>query len=217
MRVSDWLLISATVLGPILAVQAQKWVERATESRRRRLAIFETIMANRATRLADDNIRALNSIDLVFRPRIIPSKKDRVVISAWRDLFGELTQGLKDGETDPALVNPWLGRCNEFYVKLEAAMAAALGFRFTDEELRRGIYYPRGHNERELAQLAILHNLRLLLTGETAIKMKVTEFPGSPEVAAAQAVLTERMTKAYTEDGALKIVVNEAPTPDLKA
>ena len=209
MNATDWLLIAATVSGPILAVQAQKWVERATELRRRRLWIFETIMANRATRLADDNIKALNSIDLVFRPRIIPSKKDRAVISAWRDLFGELTQGLKEGETDPILVNAWLGRCNEFYVKLEAAMAAALGFRFTDEELRRGIYYPRGHNEREQAQLAILHNLKRLLAGETAINMKVTEFPGSPEAAAAQAALTEKMTRAYTEDGALKIIVSD--------
>ena len=209
MQVTDWLLISATVLGPILAVQAQKWVERATKSRRRRLWIFETIMANRATRLADEHIKALNLIDLVFRPRIIPSKKDRAVIFAWRDLFGELTRGLKEGETDPILVKAWLDKCNEFYVKLEAAMATALGFRFTDEELRRGIYYPRGHNEREQAQLAILHNLKRLLAGETAINMKVTEFPGSPEAAAAQAALTEKMTRAYTEDGALKIIVNE--------
>ena len=33
-------------------------------------------------------------------------------------------------------MNAWLGRCNEFYVKLEGAMATALGFfQFTDEEL----------------------------------------------------------------------------------
>ena len=212
MRVTDWLLISATVLGPILAVQAQKWVERATETRRRRLGIFETIMANRATRLAEDNVKALNSIDLVFRPRLFPSKKDQAVTSAWRDLFGELTRGLKDEETDPVLVNAWRGKVNEFYVKLEAAMAAALGFRFTDEELRRGIYYPRGHNEREQAHLVILHSLKLLLTGATAIKMNVTEFPTSPEAVAAQVALTEKMTKAFTEDGALKIVLNETPT-----
>lgn len=209
MNASDWLIIAATVSGPILAVQAQKWVERATKSRRRRRWIFETIMANRATRLADDNIKALNLIDMEFRQRIIPSRKNRAVLAAWRDLFGELTRGLREGETDPVLVNAWLGRCNEFYVKLEGAMATALGFQFTDEELRRGIYYPRGHNEREMAQLAILHNLKRLLAGETAINMKVTEFPGSPEAAAAQAALTEKMTRAYTEDGALKIIVSD--------
>jgi hypothetical protein len=209
MNASDWLIIAATVFGPILAVQAQKWVERATESRRRRRWIFETILANRATRLADEHIKALNLIDLEFRTRVIPSKKDRAVVSAWQDLFGELTRGLKEGETDPVLVNAWVGRCNDFYVKLEATMAKALGFHFTDEELRRGIYYPRGHNEREQAQLTILHNLKRLLAGEAAINMRVIEFPGSPEAAAAQAALTEKMTRAYTKDGALKIVVSD--------
>ena len=32
MSVSNWMLIAATIAGPILAVRAQKWVERATES-----------------------------------------------------------------------------------------------------------------------------------------------------------------------------------------
>ncbi len=211
MNVSDWMLITATVLGPILAVQAQKWVERATESRRKRRWIFDTIMSNRATRLADENIRALNAIDLEYRPELIPSKKDRAVVSAWRSLFGELTQGLREAgpNPDPTVVNAWHNRCMGFYVQLESAMSAALGFSFTDEELRRGIYYPQAHVDREAAQLAILQNLRRLLTGETAINMNVKQLPITPEAAAAQAALTERMTRAYTEDGALKVVVSE--------
>jgi hypothetical protein len=209
MNVSDWLLITATVAGPILAVQAQKFVERATESRRRKRWIFDTIMANRATRLADENVKALNLIDLEFRRRIFPSRKNRMVLAAWRDLFGELTQGIVADTTDPVIIDRWQDRCNEFYVKLESAMADALGFRFTDEELRRGIYYPRGHGEREAAQLAILHNLKRLLAGETAINMKVKEMPVSPEAVAIQSALLEKMTKAYTEDGSLKIVVSD--------
>jgi hypothetical protein len=167
-------------------------------------------MSNRATRLADENVKALNLIDLEFRRRIIPSKKNKKVLDAWRDLFGELTQGLGAGDTtDTVIIGRWHDRCNEFYVKLEAAMATALGFSFTDEELGRGIYYPRGHNEREAAQLAILHNLKRLLEGEGAINMKVKEVPVVQEVAAAQSTLLEKMTKAYTDDGALKIVVGD--------
>ena len=93
MTASDWAIVCATLLGPVLAVQAQKWVERATESRRRRRWIFDTVMANRATRLADENVKALNLIDLEFRRRRIPSSRDRAVIEAWHELFGELTQG----------------------------------------------------------------------------------------------------------------------------
>jgi hypothetical protein len=208
MNVSDWMLITATILGPILAVQAQKWIERATESRRRRRWIFDTIMSNRATRLADENIRALNAIDLEYRPGIIPSKKDRAVVSAWRSLFGELTQGLRNAgpDADAPTVNAWDDRCRELYVRLESAMSAALGFKFTDEELRRGIYYPRGHVEREATQTAILQNLKKLLAGETAINTKVIV---TPEAAAAQAALLERLMKAYTDDGALKVAVSD--------
>jgi len=89
-------------------------------------------------------------------------------------------------------------------------MSAALGFSFTDEELRRGIYYPQGHFERETAQLAILHNLKRLLTGETAINMNVKELPVNADAAAAQTKLVEKVAHAYAEDGSLRIsVVND--------
>lgn len=215
MTISDWLIISATLLGPILAVQAQKWVERATESRRRRRWIFDTIMSNRATRLADENIRALNAIDLEYRPRLIPSKKDRAVISAWRSLFGALTQGLRDAGPNPdaATIVAWNDRCRELYVELESAMSTALGFHFTDEELRRGIYYPQAHADREQTQLAVLQNFRRLLVGETAINMNVKEFPSAPEAAALQAALLERMSRSYAEDGSLKVSVMSGEMP----
>jgi hypothetical protein len=195
MSVSDVALITATILGPILAVQAQKWVERATESLRRRQWIFSTVMTNRATRLSDENIKALNAIDLEFRPRAFrPSKKDRAVVSAWRTLFGELNQGLRAAGPNPdqATINAWHDRCSEYFVRLESAMSAALGYSFTDEELRRGIYYPQAHLERETAQLAILQNLKRLLAGETAVNMRVTELPVAPEAAAAQAAFLEK-------------------------
>ena len=42
-EISDGLLITATVVGPILAVQAQKWVEVWREDRARRLQVFKTL------------------------------------------------------------------------------------------------------------------------------------------------------------------------------
>lgn len=36
MGLNEWLLIAGTCIGPILAVQAQKWVERARESNNRK-------------------------------------------------------------------------------------------------------------------------------------------------------------------------------------
>ena len=202
------VIAAATIAGPILAVQAQKWVERAGERRRQKIAIFSTIMTNRATRVSDDNVKALNAIDLAFRAGRLPSNKDRAVREAWRSLFGELTQGLVGvDERNQDNINRWNDRVNDFYVQLERAMARALGYKFTDEELRRGIYYPRHHNEREQAQLAILHNLKLLLGGETAINMRVKELPVTAEAAATEEALQRKLMAAYADDGSLKITV----------
>src|SRR5258708_33709175 len=52
----EWWIVLATLGGPVLAVQTQKFIERASENRRQKLAIFATLMANRATRLNDDYI-----------------------------------------------------------------------------------------------------------------------------------------------------------------
>ena len=94
-------------------------------------------------------------------------------------------------------------------------MAKALGYKFTGEELRRGIYYPRGHNEREQAQLAILQNLKLLLGGETAINMRVKELSVTPEAAATQEALQRKVLASYADDGSLKItVVNDGAAPN---
>jgi hypothetical protein len=84
-------------------------------------------------------------------------------------------------------------------------MAAALDFRFTDEELRRGIYYPRGHGEREVAQLAILHNLKRLLAGETAVNVNVREMPTTPEAIE----ILKKISAAHSDEGSLKVSVHD--------
>jgi hypothetical protein len=169
-------------------------------------------MANRATRLADDYVKALNLIDIEFRPGKFRSVKNRAVINAWRALLGELNSGVRDGEGDLAMINLWHQRCEDRLVELLAAMSAALGCSYSNEELRRGIYYPKGHGEREQAQLAILNGIRLLVEGKQSLPMRITEVLGSTEASKLQTQLTEKMATAYADDGALKVrILNEAP------
>lgn len=188
----------------MIAVQTQKWIERATERRRTRVRIFQTLMSNRATRLNEEFIRALNLIDLEFTPGRIFVKKDRAVIHAWRSLFGELLQRAGEGATEEDW-KAWNRRVDDRLVALLKAMSEALGYTFSEEELRRGIYYPQGRVDLEQSQLAVLHGVRQALEGKLAIPMKVTEFPTSPEFLAAQIDMMQKTTKAYGEDGALKV------------
>jgi len=198
-------IVCATILGPVIAVQTQKFIERASEKRNRRLWIFNALMANRATRLNDDYVKALNLIDLVFLPRWFSKRKDRNVINAWRGLFGELNHGLDGTDRSNQAISAWHQRCDDRLVALLSAMSIALGYYFSDEELRRGIYYPVGLGERDDAQLAVLKGFRSVVEGRQPISMRIVEAPGAPETAALQAQLTEKMVTAYDQDGALKV------------
>ncbi len=199
----DWSIVLATLAGPVLAVQAQKWIERGSEKRRHRLEIFHTLMTNRATRLSDPYIRALNQIDLEFSGRGWRNGRDREVINAWRALFGELHHA--PPATDTVATSAWNQRCADCLVELLSAMSSALGYSYSTEELRRGMYYPQGRYDLEQAQISILHGLRSIIEGKVSLPMKVTEAPSSPEAAELQKQLTQRMVNAYDEDGALKV------------
>lgn len=170
------IIAGATLVGPVLAVQAQKWIERATDRKHARRAIFHALMANRATRLNDDFVKALNLIELEFGARSRQNAKDRSVINAWRSLFGEY-QNPPRADADENVNIAWNQRVDDRLVTLLSAMASSLGYIFSEEELLRGIYYPRGRAEVESNQLSILKGLRQLLEGKSAIPMKITDLP----------------------------------------
>lgn len=45
LRLTEWVIAGCTLAGPVLAVQAQKWIEGFREKNARRLTIFRTLMA----------------------------------------------------------------------------------------------------------------------------------------------------------------------------
>lgn len=59
--------IIATLFGRIVAVQVQKFLEKASESRNEKMWIFRTLIATRGSTFAADHVRALSMIDLAFK------------------------------------------------------------------------------------------------------------------------------------------------------
>jgi hypothetical protein len=151
--ISDALLVAAAITGPVLAVQAQKWIERVSEKKREKTQIFSTLMTTRATRLAPEHVQALNKIELAFDGG---SPKDVAVVDAWRLYADNLNS--KPGD-DPSLVTAWLNRGDDLFVDLLAALSKALGYKFDKVHLRRGIYYPIGHFEIEATLRSIQSGL----------------------------------------------------------
>ncbi|MGH9582683.1 MAG: DUF6680 family protein [Bryobacteraceae bacterium] len=96
-KLSDLAIVFATLVGPVLAVQAQKAVERWRDASNRRDFIFKALMATRATRLAPNHIQALNMINIEFPP----TKRFKKVRSAWKAYFTHLGEPMPDEPQQP--------------------------------------------------------------------------------------------------------------------
>src|SRR5690348_8507290 len=142
---AEWAIVGATLMGPVLAVQAQKWIERARERRERKTWVFNTLMATRAARLSNDHVRALNMIDLAFYGRRIlgqsrRTRKEQRVIDAWREYFDHLNSPIP--ENAPQALQVLLNAREELFVNLLSAIAIECAFEFDRVQLKKGMYSP---------------------------------------------------------------------------
>jgi hypothetical protein len=110
-----WLNIIALIAGPILAVQAQKWIERRRENRVRKLFLFRELMATRAARLSQRHVEALNLIDLEYPGN---KSRDKNVYEAWRSYLDAL--GIRN---EPAHQEVIFERRNKAFTELMYQMS----------------------------------------------------------------------------------------------
>jgi hypothetical protein len=186
-------------LSPILAVQAQKAIESFREQRRRKIFLFEQLMATRAARLAPEHVRALNMIDLIFYGE--RTAKERSVLDAWKQYHDHLNTRVAD--TPIAL---WGAQGDELFTNLLYAIAQDLGFKFDRVQLKRGSYSPVAHGEIEAEQTELRKAVLSLVAGKHALKMSVVDFPMDPEAVAANKTAILNIGKAL-ETGVLQVEV----------
>ncbi|OZB44892.1 MAG: hypothetical protein B7X46_06535 [Thiomonas sp. 15-66-11] len=212
MDVKDWLSIGAIILGPILAVQAQKAVEGVRDRKMRKLWVFGQLMATRAARVSPDHVRALNMIDLTFFGRRIGwvlrrSKQEQAVLDAWKEYLDHLNTRPED-----AGLALWGAQGNELFANLLLTMALDTGFTFDRVELKKGVYSPIAHNDLETEQVRLRQAAIRVLSGEAPLQMNVVGFPFDVEAAEAHKESVQRLGAAL-ESGALKVVmVDGAPS-----
>jgi len=164
--------IVAILVGPILAVQAQKYIELRREARSRKLHIFRTLMATRATTLAPLHVEALNLIDIEFDAK---KKRDKRVVDAWKVYLDHL--GDKRDNNDQVAVRAWFEKNSDLLTRLLYEMATCLGFEFDEVHIRRGGYIPVGLYNIEEEQHLIRREIAKILKGESSFPMRVTDFP----------------------------------------
>lgn len=202
----DWAVLLAALLGPILAVQAQKAIESIREKRRRRAYLFEQLMATRASRISPEHVRALNMIDLVFygeRTLGIQrrSSKEQRVLDAWKEYHDHLNT-----KADEDRLSLWAAHGDELFTNLLYAISQDLGFKFDRVQLKRGAYSPVAHGEIEAEHTELRKAALSLLAGRHAMQMNVIGFPVDTEALAANKNALQNIGKAL-ETGVLQVEV----------
>lgn len=170
---TTWLgivTITAIVLGPILALWAQRWSERRRESRQRKLWIFRELMATRTMRLSARHVEALNLIDLEFDAKGANTK----VLDAWKLYLDSL------GETPPEghLRDAHFQKREDLFVDLMFEMGQSLGFSFNKVAIKRNAYSPIAHGEIEDDIRLIRRGVVELLSGKRGLSTLSWLMPG---------------------------------------
>ena len=214
MELTDKLIIAATFLGPIMAVQAQKFVEIFRERRQKKLWVFHTLMATRAARLSPDHVQALNMIDITFYGYTLlgihrRSKIEQGVVNSWREYLDHLETRFEEEQAAN-----WQARGDELFVNLLHSIAVDVGFSFDRVQLKKHIYSPVAHGQLEAEQVKLRQLAIGVLSGQEPLSMNISSLPVDPEILKSQVELTSSLISALSGKGALMVEVREGAARD---
>jgi hypothetical protein len=161
----------ATYKAPVHALDVQTKLDEAKERGARKLGIFKTLMANRATRLNPNFVQALNMIDMEFT-----QDSDKDVRDAWKELLDHYSDwGAKPQDKRKTDDDADIKKSTELLAELLARMSKAVGYSFDKVTIKKGIYYPEGLSNVEQEQHAVRRAMLNLLSGQGA-KLPVAVF-----------------------------------------
>lgn len=152
----------AVLIGPIIAIQIQKWLELSRSSKERKLRIFKILMSTRASRVSIEHVQSLNMIDIEF-----VGKNSIKVIEAWRNYHDHLSNG------DTKSTN-WVDRNDDLFIDLLLEMGKSIGYKFDKVMLRRTAYSPIAHGDIDSELQIIRKGLATILSGNAAFPVFFT-------------------------------------------
>jgi hypothetical protein len=173
-KLSDAAIVVSTLIGPVVAVQVQKLIERSGEKRKRQLTVFEVLMATRMTQMSPRHIDAINAIPIAFYGN---GKRLGKIRSEWNDYLKHLSDKQKN-ETNTEL---WRGEQRTKLISLIFEISQYLNFSFTKSEIENGIYLPDGHVVQENDQHAVLAGFARIFRGELGFPVWINNLHLAPE------------------------------------
>ncbi len=195
--ISDWLMILAVILGPVIAVQVQKYIDRKAEDRKRKLKVFSDLMTTRASTLAFQHVSALNMVGLEFN-----GKKYGKVVNAWKTYLDHLGSF---PDEDEGMQKVWAEKKNDQLSDLLYEMGESLGFDFDKVHIKKAGYIPKAYADQEDETNFIRRQLVDVFLNKKSIPMAVTYFPSDDEALENQKELHKLMKDHYEGKSSLSI------------
>ena len=172
MTLTDILMILATAVSPLIAVQVTRYLDDRNEERNRKLQIFKTLMATRSYNLSVAHVEALNRIDLEFSS---DHPKEKAVLDVWQQYLDHLGNRTLQGQA-------WDDKRADLLVELLHAMAQLFGYSFNKTHIKNASYSPIAHGRVEFEQGRMRQLALELLEGSRALSVK----PATGQAAEAQ-------------------------------
>jgi len=165
LKTSEWIMITAIIVGPIFAILAQLGWQRWKEKRDLKAWVFNTLMSLRAQPLAPDYVRALNHIDVVFY-------RNGKVRQRWKVLLEHFaSEAYKREVVEQATFD----RARDLAAELMAEMAKVLGYEYDHTHIKDNAYYPQLFGVFEAQGLQLLDKGTAVLAGRSSIRVKLEE------------------------------------------
>lgn len=165
LKPSEWIMIAAIIVGPVLAVLTQLGWQRRKEKRDQKAWVFGTLMSLRAQQLAPDYVRALNCIDVVFY-------NNSKVRERWKVLLAHFcSDAFKKDPVDQSAIE----RARDLAAELMAEMAKDLGYQYDHTHIKENAYYPKLFGDLQIRGLQLLEKGTDLVEGRSSLRVKLEE------------------------------------------
>lgn len=130
-KVSEWIMIAAILLGPILAVWVTRYHDSRREKQSRQLSVLKSLIKTRQARLDGEHVGALNLIEIEFYGA-------EEIISAYEKYIAHLSSALP-AEAGQEL---YFRERHDLFVALLHVIGKHLGYKFDKLDLDRRGYMP---------------------------------------------------------------------------
>ena len=204
------LTVIAILVAPFAGICAYGKIEDRKKTYNRKLDIFKTLMATRATVLSPEHVGALNRIDIEFT-----EDDEKPIRQAWAAYLDHLSNGPQLPNSPPAGSNEetyrtyqddyrqyqtrqetWNDGSRDRLATLLSKMGENFGYDFDEGKIKRAAYRPQHHESIELAQNQLLVYAGDVFSGRRPLSMTVENWPEPTEE---QRALAERIAESIHE------------------